>query len=420
MSDRDPLAGLDDIDWAALGHAYGTAEDVPGLLRGLRSGSADEREEALHALYGNIYHQGSRYEASAAAVPFLSRLAADPAVPGRADIVELLASLALGFDEAHLPGGVDIAAWRAQVERLRSSDAETELRRMDEWVAQAPTEGERRVREGRRAGYDHDETVRYLLHELGAYDAVRAEVPALRGLLRDPDAGVRAAAAYTLGWFPEEAAGSLPALHAMLRSDRVQSAGAHAIVSLGLLGGTEYVPALREALTADRPPLLRSAAAIALAVLGVADEEVLGALEEAAVRPPEQDVSGLIHLNGNLRGLATQTLALVEEPAHPRLLGAMLKGLALSSGPEAFATAEAVLRTVFGQPEGAPLPPYDELTEPQRRAVRTLAEMDDETWRWGNFMMILGAWGVPSWQAECRAYAGLAQGGREHGAGSLR
>ncbi|MEU5256682.1 hypothetical protein [Streptomyces longwoodensis] len=28
----DLLAGLDDIDWAALGHAYGSAEDVPGEL----------------------------------------------------------------------------------------------------------------------------------------------------------------------------------------------------------------------------------------------------------------------------------------------------------------------------------------------------------------------------------------------------
>ncbi|WP_328493500.1 hypothetical protein OHS59_12610 [Streptomyces sp. NBC_00414] len=29
----DLLAGLDDIDWAALGQAYGSAEDVPGQLR---------------------------------------------------------------------------------------------------------------------------------------------------------------------------------------------------------------------------------------------------------------------------------------------------------------------------------------------------------------------------------------------------
>jgi hypothetical protein len=85
----------------------------------------------------------------------------------------------------------------------------------------------------------------------------------------------------------------------------------------------------------------------------------------------------------------------------------MLKGLALSSGPDAFASTEAVLRHVFGQPPSGPLPPFAELTEPQQRAVRTLAEMGDDTWRWGNFMLMLNSWGLPSRRAECRTYAGL-------------
>ncbi|MFF4548364.1 hypothetical protein [Streptomyces sp. NPDC001435] len=29
------LAGLDEVDWANLDHAYGTADDVPGQLRAL-------------------------------------------------------------------------------------------------------------------------------------------------------------------------------------------------------------------------------------------------------------------------------------------------------------------------------------------------------------------------------------------------
>ncbi|HEV7933469.1 MAG TPA: hypothetical protein VGP70_14320 [Actinomadura sp.] len=65
MRDRDVLAGLDEIHWAELEHAYGPAEDVPGLLRALRSESSDERERAVYELYGNIFHQGSRYQASA-------------------------------------------------------------------------------------------------------------------------------------------------------------------------------------------------------------------------------------------------------------------------------------------------------------------------------------------------------------------
>jgi hypothetical protein len=40
------LEGLDDIDWAALKHAYGTAEDVPELIRNLGSGDVPTRVPA--------------------------------------------------------------------------------------------------------------------------------------------------------------------------------------------------------------------------------------------------------------------------------------------------------------------------------------------------------------------------------------
>jgi hypothetical protein len=60
-------------------------------------------------------------------------------------------------------------------------------------------------------------------------------------------------------------------------------------------------------------------------------------------------------------------------------------------------------------PNGAPhpLPPYGELTEPQQRVVRTLADHGPDTWRWANFISIMRTWNLPSAQAECRAYAGL-------------
>ena len=65
------LEGIDDIDWSVLEHAYGPATDVPDLVRALVAASADEREKALRTLYGNVFHQGTRYEATAHVVPFL-------------------------------------------------------------------------------------------------------------------------------------------------------------------------------------------------------------------------------------------------------------------------------------------------------------------------------------------------------------
>jgi len=61
--------------------------------------------QALHALYGNIFHEGTRYEATVHAVPFLARLAADGQTPHRDQIVHLLAALAIGYDETFLPAG---------------------------------------------------------------------------------------------------------------------------------------------------------------------------------------------------------------------------------------------------------------------------------------------------------------------------
>lgn len=70
------FADLDAQPWADREHAYGSADDVPGQLRALASDDAEEAEEALYELYGNIVHQGSVYEATAHAVPYPARLAA--------------------------------------------------------------------------------------------------------------------------------------------------------------------------------------------------------------------------------------------------------------------------------------------------------------------------------------------------------
>ncbi|WP_406430103.1 HEAT repeat domain-containing protein [Streptomyces sp. NBC_00631] len=85
--------GLHDIDWASMEHAYGSAEEVPALLRALRSLDAGERRTALDRFYGAVHHQGDVYPSTAAALPFLFELVADGAAPGRAALVALLVSI---------------------------------------------------------------------------------------------------------------------------------------------------------------------------------------------------------------------------------------------------------------------------------------------------------------------------------------
>ncbi|WP_406177036.1 hypothetical protein [Streptomyces sp. NBC_00996] len=98
-------AELDNVQWHALTHAYGSAEDVPELIRALYQDDEETAGEAIYELYGNIHHQGTVYPASAPAVPFLAHAARH--APGKRD--ELLMLLAVLAD--HDPAYVDSPRW---------------------------------------------------------------------------------------------------------------------------------------------------------------------------------------------------------------------------------------------------------------------------------------------------------------------
>ncbi|MER5510770.1 hypothetical protein ABT052_36400 [Streptomyces sp. NPDC002766] len=77
------------IDWAALTHAYGSAEDIPGLFARL-GGSEDDK--IWSQLWSALCHQGSVYEASWAAMPVLADIARGRA-PGEPIQAVLMAGL---------------------------------------------------------------------------------------------------------------------------------------------------------------------------------------------------------------------------------------------------------------------------------------------------------------------------------------
>jgi hypothetical protein len=133
------FSGLEEIPWQRLKHAYGTAGDVPGQLRALQteSASAVGDDSALRQLCGNIWHQGTVYEATSFAVPFLLELAADPTVPRRNGVVDLLAAIAGG--NSYLDVHEDVLV------ELRVGDPDSQEHRRKkaielEWVANAKSE----------------------------------------------------------------------------------------------------------------------------------------------------------------------------------------------------------------------------------------------------------------------------------------
>jgi hypothetical protein len=91
------LEGLEAVDWAALGHAYGSAEDVPWLLRQVRSADPKVRQDALDELFFTI-----AYQALQAALPALLPLLDEDDDWLRREAVHLLAWFP-SFAPASLP-----------------------------------------------------------------------------------------------------------------------------------------------------------------------------------------------------------------------------------------------------------------------------------------------------------------------------
>jgi HEAT repeat protein len=391
------FARLDDIDWASLEHAYGPATDVPGHLRDLRAGSAQARRRALSGLYGGICHQGTRYEASAPAVPFLLELLADPATPDRAAIVGLVAAIGVGQHEAWLPGGFPVAELRAAAEGgaelLRAApppaedDEDEDFEgdtRLDYW------EGLDAAQQGTLAAYI----------DVAAYDAVRAGLPVLRGLLSDGDAIVRARAAFTLGWFGEDGPANVAALTGAA-ADPSRSVAATALVALGLLGTA--VPAALQ----DSKAEIRWGAAIALARLRGAGAgadvaaELLGWAGGASTAR-----AGIPFLDGDLAGYAALSLPSLGDAYAAAALDALLARLGSVTGVATLPVLGTALRAVF--PDG-PLPRGAALDPAQRRLARVLAGAP-AAWRlgehrFGNVSALVRAYGLPGDPEELGALA---------------
>lgn len=102
------LKDLDTINWNGLDGAYGPAGDTVEILRGLASSDEEVAGEALDEFFSSIWHQGTVYPVTAAAVPFIVDLAAGRAVHHRDALCFALG----GFGDANMSDGTALPAVR--------------------------------------------------------------------------------------------------------------------------------------------------------------------------------------------------------------------------------------------------------------------------------------------------------------------
>lgn len=268
------LEGLDDVPWERLTHAYGKATDVPDLLRALARG----KRSALDEFYGNIWHQGTVYEATSYAVPFLVEILTAPKAD-KEGILGLLSSIAWGSSYADVHQHFDIFAKQHDKEEL-DSIIEKELR----WVR-------------------------------AARDTVAAGAPTYTTLLTTGTPEVRKAAAQTIGASVDPSDPSVSALRECVVTDDDLHVRATAILALGRIGA---VTESDFATWRDLPePLLRLLGAIVVAMTAARGKRAAadgGSPSDAAEDRPKdlpEDVIAVIERDAPLA--ATELTSLPEE-----------------------------------------------------------------------------------------------------------
>lgn len=112
------MISLDSPKWHDLKHAYGSAADVPDLLRRLYADATDK--DALDEAWSSLCHQGTIYSASIAAVPHLVSLSTNLTFRDRLGPLILVGSIAesLGKPSEILESDEDFEAYRTEAVEL--------------------------------------------------------------------------------------------------------------------------------------------------------------------------------------------------------------------------------------------------------------------------------------------------------------
>jgi hypothetical protein len=371
------LAGLDDLDWASLSHAYRSAHDVPGHIRTLCGSDDEAREQAFSSLFGSIFHQGSRYSASPVAVPFLARIALAGPAAARENTMWLLTRLAVDWhDEYDVTIGINVAGWRAAAAEV---GPEKLLPWFEEQLAAATDADQRAQRQEMRdwvaAGNSPDDR----WSALQSYDAVLTELPCLLALLDDDDARLRTRIAYLLAWFPEFAATSLPRLLALAAREKDPVTAATALLAAGLVGPSSTAEDIAPYLDAT-DPLMRWAAATALIRLAGLGETPVGpgllgrAVTEltAAARSPFDRVTD--YCEGDLHGHIERTLHALPPGSDPAAVREALDTCLPRIVWDHYGSrTRKAIEELFPAPQPHPSPRYTDLTAAQQQLLGDLA-----------------------------------------------
>jgi hypothetical protein len=321
------LEQIDKINWKKLKHAYGSAADVPKLIRDLADPGERVRDGALYSLYGNIFHQGTRYEATPHAIPFLFELIEHESVRDKHKIIALLVNLALGYEEEYLPEGIDPEKFRNELREMEANMSRQERKNCEEF------------------GY----SARALID---CYDFVKQGIPVLWKCFESEDERVRIAAVYATSWFPEEADRSIPKIIDVLGQAGGEIEIANGVLALGLLNKRsekKHALSLLEYHLGSDSELVRTCSAIALAESPVAEKALDILIEglQAGERLHHED--GVPFNEGRISGYASAALSRYGKHEKEKVIPALCKAMESVNAYQALQITSAILSIINDQ-----------------------------------------------------------------------
>lgn len=357
------LERLDGIPWAELEHAYGSAEDVPGLLRKLLDADPAVRSKTIWTLYGNVFHQGTRYPATPYVIPFLIELCESSETPGRGDLLDYWKSLITGYftvQERPIWGDGERIYWGDEIQQVEGDDPYSEA-----------------------------------LHQI--YRESLKGHALLLDLLNESDPSIRAGSAGVLACLSTLADNSAPGLMATLSKEPISWVRAAIAFALGELGIADV---LRRILAEDASPEARCMAACKLARISP-DPSLVEPLLRFAAEPIEgyERIPGA---GGKSTGDAADAISRLPKDVKWQAAPIICERLKQTRSFDTMPLVRALVSTAF-EPRNEPLA---ELNEAQRQILVCLVDCQ-EHWSIGNLSNVFRAHGLPHDRQKCAELAGV-------------
>lgn len=380
------LEKVNEVNWESLKHAYGSAKDIPDDLRNLASQDEKIRGKALYNLYGNIFHQGTRYEATPYAIPFLYELIHTEAVRDKHKIVALLINLALGYEEEYLPEGID-------VEKFKKGLLESEAQMTQDQKANCE-----------KYGYSASAII-------NCYDYVKEGIPILLQYLENQDNNLRKSVIYAISWFPELAESSIAKITDQLPNLEEEKEIANAILAIGLLArrssNESDISGLRKYLNAASQ-LVRICTAIALAKHPI-EKKILEALIDGLISSEAlSEVEGIHFNEGRISGYASLTLSKFGQFEKNKIIPVLCKVLETVNSYQALDITHAML-SIINSDRSKPIKDerLEDLTLLEVEALTSIYEHGGWTLAKGgfvNYFQLLRSAGIPDSKEELGKY----------------